>query len=153
MEGIFLKPLRKLQIRLRDCPPLTFVVDALYECTSETEAADLISLLGRALREPDLPVIHILLTSRSKDHIHDAIQEGSVRPLVREVPVKISGMSIAQIISLDGAEVDNDIYIFLQHSFRKLHRRYRISRSQQQMNLHGWRVGQADVSLWQQLYR
>lgn len=54
MEALFLKPLRKLQFRLRECPPLVFVVDALDECihesldefTSKSELADLISLLG-----------------------------------------------------------------------------------------------------------
>ncbi|KAG1771725.1 hypothetical protein EDD22DRAFT_795579, partial [Suillus occidentalis] len=31
MEALFLKPLRKLQLRLRGCPPLSFIVDALDE--------------------------------------------------------------------------------------------------------------------------
>ncbi|KAG2046925.1 hypothetical protein BDR06DRAFT_864534, partial [Suillus hirtellus] len=31
MEGLFLKPLRKLQIRLRECPPSMFIIDALDE--------------------------------------------------------------------------------------------------------------------------
>ncbi|KAG1775219.1 hypothetical protein EV702DRAFT_1269567 [Suillus placidus] len=124
MEGLFLKPLRRLQPRLRECPPSTFVVDALDEGMSETEVADLISLLGRALREPNLPVIHILLTSRSEAHIREAIQGEDVHPLVCEIPVKISGEGVAAIISLGGADVDDDIYIFLEHSFRKLRSRY-----------------------------
>jgi hypothetical protein len=123
MEALFLKPLRKLQIRLRNCLPVAFVVDALDECTSETEVTDLISLLGRALREPGVPVIHILLTSRSKEHIQEAIQEKGIRSLVRMIPVKISGKGVAATISLDGADVDSDICIFLKHSFRKLQRR------------------------------
>ncbi|KAG2138348.1 hypothetical protein DEU56DRAFT_945383 [Suillus clintonianus] len=112
MEWLLLKPLRKLRLRLRECLPSTFIVNALDECVSETEAADLISLLGEALREPDLPVIHILLTSRSEEHIREAIQEKEVRPLVREIPVKITGKGVA--------DDDHDIYIFLAHSFRKL---------------------------------
>ncbi|KAG2141182.1 uncharacterized protein EDB93DRAFT_641773 [Suillus bovinus] len=120
MEGLFLKPLRKLQFRLRECPPSTFVVDALDECVSETEVADLISLLAYALRQPDLPVIHILLTSRSEAHICEAIRGEDVYPMVCEIPVKISGEGVAAIISLDGADVDNDIYIVLEHFFRKL---------------------------------
>ncbi|KAG0707950.1 hypothetical protein DFH29DRAFT_994575 [Suillus ampliporus] len=123
MEALFLPPLRRLRLRLRDCPPLTFVVDALDECTSETEAADLISLLVQALHDPDLPVIDILLTSRSEAHISEAMHQESVRPLVCEIPVKISGEGVATIISLDGADVDKDIYIFLDHSFTKLHNR------------------------------
>lgn len=64
MEELLLQPLRRLRHRLSQCPPSAFVVDALDECMSATELADLISLLGQALREPELPVIHILLTSR-----------------------------------------------------------------------------------------
>ncbi|KAG2348515.1 hypothetical protein BDR05DRAFT_524410 [Suillus weaverae] len=140
MEALFLQPLRKLQLRLRECPPLTFVIDALDECTpepsnecisesldqstSESELTDLISLLGEALREPDLPVTHILLTSRSEEHIRKAMQTEEMRSLVLEIPVKTSWEGVAAIISLDGADVDNDIYIFLKHSFGDLESRH-----------------------------
>ena len=123
METLFLQPLLKLRFRLRDRSPSVFVIDALDECTSETELAYLISLLGQALSNPDIPVIHILLTSRSEIHIHEAIQEEGVRPLVCEIPVKTSGKGVAINISLDGADVDKDICIFLEHSFRKLQSR------------------------------
>jgi hypothetical protein len=140
MEGLFLPPLRKLQSRLRGCPPLTFVIDALDECaiesynecssepldqsTSKSELADLMSLLGEALREPDLPVTHILLTSRSEEHIRKAMQTEEIHSLVLEIPVKTSGEGVATIISLDGADVDNDIYVFLKHSFKDLESRH-----------------------------
>ncbi|KAG1777056.1 hypothetical protein EV702DRAFT_927392, partial [Suillus placidus] len=124
MEALFLQPLRNLRLRLRGCPPVSFVVDALDECTSEPELTDLILSLARALREPDLPVTHILLTSRLESHICKAFQDEEVRPLVCEIPVKTSGEAVAAIISLDGADVDNDIYIFLRHSFKELGRRY-----------------------------
>ncbi|OAX31808.1 hypothetical protein K503DRAFT_676723, partial [Rhizopogon vinicolor AM-OR11-026] len=124
MEALFLQPLRELRFRLRDCPPPLFVIDALDECTSKPEVADLISILGEALCDPDVPVIHILLTSRSEAHIQDAIQEEAIRPLVCEIPVKTTGEGVAKIISLDGADVDNDIYNFLEQSFRKLQSRH-----------------------------
>jgi hypothetical protein len=120
MEGLFLKPLRNLRIRLRECPPSMFIVDALDECVSKTEVADLISLLGEALREPDLPVVHILLTSRSEEHIREAIQEREACAPVWEIPMKITVMEVVAVIYLDGADVDRDIRIFLEHSFRKL---------------------------------
>jgi len=82
MEALFLQPLRKLRLRLRGCRPLTFVIDALDECTSEPELTDLIFSLARALREPDLPVTHILLTSRSESHISKAFQNEEACPLV-----------------------------------------------------------------------
>ncbi|KAG2124244.1 hypothetical protein DEU56DRAFT_705388, partial [Suillus clintonianus] len=124
MEELFLRPLRRLRFRLCEGPPLVFVVDALDECISKTELTDLISLLGHALREPDLPVTHILLTSRSEDHIRKATQKEEMRSLVCEIPVKTSGEGVATTISLDGADVDNDIYTFLQHSFRDLEGRH-----------------------------
>ncbi|KAG2101820.1 uncharacterized protein F5147DRAFT_639493, partial [Suillus discolor] len=106
MKALFRQPLLHLQLRLRGCPPPVFVIDALDECKPET-VADLISLLGEALRDPELPVIHILLTSRLEEHIRKAIQKG-----------------ISRTISLDGEDVDNDIYIFLQHSFTELQSRH-----------------------------
>ncbi|KAG1799442.1 uncharacterized protein HD556DRAFT_128594 [Suillus plorans] len=120
MEALFLQPLRKLRLRFPGCPPLSFVVDALDECTSKPEITDLILSLAQALREPDLPVTHILLTSRSESHIHKAFQNEEVRPLVREIPVRTSGDGI----SLDGVDVDNDICTFLQHSFEELESRH-----------------------------
>jgi hypothetical protein len=124
MEALFLRPLRSLRPRLHKRPPLVFIVDALDECTSETEIAYLISLLGQALREPDLPVVHILLTSRSEAHICEVIHEEAARTLVCEIPVQISGHGVTATISLDGADVDDDIYIFVKHSFTKLGNRY-----------------------------
>jgi len=123
MEALFLQPLRRLRFRLCDCQPPVFVVDALDECTSRPELADLISLLGQALCAPDMPVIHIFLTSRSEAHIQESIREEGIYSLVCEIPVKTSGEGVAKLISLDGVDVDNDICIFLEQSFIKLRRR------------------------------
>ncbi|KAG2119181.1 hypothetical protein DEU56DRAFT_137055 [Suillus clintonianus] len=65
MEALFLRPLRQLCKKRENCLPLSFVIDALDECTSEAELTELISLLGKALHKSDLPKLHILLTSRS----------------------------------------------------------------------------------------
>jgi hypothetical protein len=131
MEAFFLRPLRKLQSRLCGCPPLSFVIDALDdECTSEPEVKDLILSLARAPREPDLPVTHILLTSRSETYISKVFQNDEVRPLVREIPVRTSGEG--GIISLDGTDVDNDICTFLRHSFEVV---IFISRSHERLTL------------------
>ncbi|KAG1869447.1 hypothetical protein DFJ58DRAFT_723308 [Suillus subalutaceus] len=104
MEAFFLRPLRKLQSRLCGCPPLSFVIDALDERTSEPELTDLIVSLARALREPDLPVTHILLTSRPESHISKVFQNNEVRLLVRDIPVTTSWEG--GIISLDGSDFD-----------------------------------------------
>ncbi|KAG2750297.1 hypothetical protein P692DRAFT_20873240 [Suillus brevipes Sb2] len=122
MEALFLKPLRKLQFRLRGSEPLLFVIDALDECSSEPELTDLILSLAQALREPELPVTHILLTSRSESHISNIFQNDEVRPLVREIPVRTS--EEGDTISLDGVDVDKDICTFLRHSFKELESRH-----------------------------
>jgi hypothetical protein len=93
-------------------------VDALDECTSEIDIADLISFLAHALRQRNLPVIHILLTNRSEPHISNAFPKEGMHTLMCQIPMKTFGEGIATIISLDGADVDNDIYIFLEHSFK-----------------------------------
>ncbi|KAG1815126.1 uncharacterized protein BJ212DRAFT_1481654 [Suillus subaureus] len=98
MEALFLQPLHNLQLRLRRCPPLTFVVNALDECTSKPELTDLILSLAWAL----------------------SFQNREVQLLLCEIPMKTSGESVTTIISLDGTDVDKDIYIFLQHSFTEL---------------------------------
>ncbi|KAG1819033.1 uncharacterized protein BJ212DRAFT_1298319 [Suillus subaureus] len=102
VEALFIQPLRRLQLRLRGCLPLVFVVDALDECMSETKLVDLILYLAQALHIPDLPMVHILLMGCSELHICKAFQNVKVH------------------LQLDGADVDKDIYIFLHHSFTEL---------------------------------
>ncbi|KAG1810535.1 uncharacterized protein BJ212DRAFT_1302293 [Suillus subaureus] len=50
----------------------------------------------------------------------EAFQNEEVHLLVCEIPVKTSGEGPATIISLDGANVNSDIYMFLEHSFGEL---------------------------------
>ncbi|KAJ8587183.1 hypothetical protein M405DRAFT_863967 [Rhizopogon salebrosus TDB-379] len=114
MEALFIRPLRTLRWRLSGSPPVVFVIDALDECACEYETAELISLLGHALCDPTLPAVHILLTSRSEPHIHEAMHKGNMLTLVHE-------------ILLDDADVGRDIYNFLQHSFTNLKLQSRYS--------------------------
>ncbi|KAG2132367.1 hypothetical protein DEU56DRAFT_859534, partial [Suillus clintonianus] len=123
MMALVRRPLWHLEERQRGCLPPAFVIDALDECKPET-VADLVFLLGQVLRDPKLPVIHILLTSRSEEYIRKAIQKDEMHSLVYEIPVNTSGEGVAATISLDGADVDNDIHIFLQHSFTELQSRH-----------------------------
>jgi hypothetical protein len=48
------------------------------------------------------------------------MRKEKVHPLICEILVKTSGEGVTPIISLDGADVDHDIYIFLEYSFIKL---------------------------------
>ncbi|KAG1803175.1 uncharacterized protein BJ212DRAFT_1285313 [Suillus subaureus] len=126
MEVLFLQPLWKLQLRLHEGLPLTFVIDTLDECINEcinedaskSELTDLISLLGEALCDPDLPVTHILLMSHSEEHICVAMRTAEMHPLLCEIPVKTSGEGVTATISLDGIDVDSDM-CFLVTFIRK----------------------------------
>ncbi|KAG1818307.1 hypothetical protein EV424DRAFT_1620487 [Suillus variegatus] len=109
MNALFRRPLWHLKSSLRKCPPPVFVVDALDEC-KDNAVADLISLLGEALHDPELPVFHILLTSRSEVHISQAMRREEMRTLVYEILVNTSGEGVAGTISLDSEDVDNEIY-------------------------------------------
>ncbi|KAG1817504.1 uncharacterized protein BJ212DRAFT_1299062 [Suillus subaureus] len=111
MEALFLRPLRRLRYRLGNCPPLVFVVDALHECTSKAELADLITLLTEVLREPQLPVMHILLTSNSQTHIREAFQNAEARPLLSEIRASTSG----DILAMDVASLDSRVTGNLPH--------------------------------------
>ncbi|KAG1815052.1 uncharacterized protein BJ212DRAFT_1359146 [Suillus subaureus] len=85
MKALFHRPLWHLRFRLSGCLPPVFVINGLDECEPKV-VADLISLLGEVLRDPELPVIHILLTSRLEEHIRKAIQTEEMRLLVCEIP-------------------------------------------------------------------
>ncbi|KAG2101836.1 uncharacterized protein F5147DRAFT_762614 [Suillus discolor] len=77
------------------------------------------------ISSPSLGKLFVILNfPRLEEHIRQAIQTEDMRALVHEIPVNTSGESVAGIISLDGEDVDNDIYIFLQYSFMKLQNRH-----------------------------
>ncbi|KAG1888599.1 hypothetical protein F4604DRAFT_2024111 [Suillus subluteus] len=105
MENLFILPLRRL-VRY---PPLVFVVDALHECTSKAELAELISLLVQVLREPHLPVIHILLMSNSQTHIHEALQQAGAGPLLSKIRASTSGKILTMDVAFCGSSVTGDL--------------------------------------------
>jgi tetratricopeptide (TPR) repeat protein len=109
MEKLFLWPLWRLRMMQGNCPPLVFVVDALHECASKAEVADLIALLAQVLREPHVPVIHILLTSNTQTHIREAFQKAEVRPLVSEIRASTSGEILAMDVASRGLYVTGDL--------------------------------------------
>jgi len=100
-------------VRQRPTSAGTGVLDALDECTSESENVVLVSLLDRALREPGLSVVHVLLTTRSESHIHKAIDGEDVCPLVCKIPMKTSEEGVTSLILPNGADVDSNIHLFV----------------------------------------
>ncbi|KAG1777353.1 hypothetical protein EV702DRAFT_1045425 [Suillus placidus] len=76
------------------------------------------------MEELFLQPLRRLRYSRSEEHIRKAIQNKDGHPLVCEIPVNTYGAGVAATISLDEADVDNDIHIYLAHSFRELQSRH-----------------------------
>lgn len=73
MRELVIKPLQKLQFRQE---PRVIIIDALDECLPLEEAKRLITLLTDALADPDLPVIHVIFTSRPKECIRTIMPSG-----------------------------------------------------------------------------
>ncbi|KAG2340870.1 hypothetical protein BDR05DRAFT_1002248 [Suillus weaverae] len=61
IRELVIKPLETLQFSQE---PYVIIIDALDECFPSEEAARLVTLLTDALAGPDLPVIHVIFTSR-----------------------------------------------------------------------------------------
>jgi len=70
VQELVIKPLRKLSCEA----PYAIVIDGPDECLSAKEVARLLVLLAEALSGPDLPIIHLIFTSRPEAHIRTAIQ-------------------------------------------------------------------------------
>ncbi|KAG2149364.1 hypothetical protein DEU56DRAFT_978023 [Suillus clintonianus] len=86
-----------------------------------------------------------VLTCKTADSTAPMYYE-EMRPPVFEIPAKTSGEGVAATISLDG---DNDMYIFLKHSFRDPESCHPDFHSYRWINSRGWaQAEQADVSSW-----
>jgi hypothetical protein len=79
IQELIVKPLHGLKFRQA---PYVIIIDALDECDSAEEAARLVALFINALSGPDLPIIHLIFTSRPEAHIQSAM-----RPDVHEIPL------------------------------------------------------------------
>ncbi|KAJ8579571.1 hypothetical protein M405DRAFT_895131 [Rhizopogon salebrosus TDB-379] len=74
IQELIVNPLHAL--KFRQDTPYAIIVDALDECFSAEEAARLVALLTEMLSGPELPIIHLIFTSRPEVHIRSAMQAG-----------------------------------------------------------------------------
>ncbi|KAG1750389.1 uncharacterized protein EDB91DRAFT_1243968 [Suillus paluster] len=79
MRELVIKPLQTLKFRQET--PYTIIIDALDESFAAEEAARLVSLLTETLAGPDLPIIHLIFTSRPEPHIR-AVMQGCVHEIL-----------------------------------------------------------------------
>ena len=74
IRELIINPLHTLKFRQET--PYAIIIDALDECFSAEEAERLVTLLKETLSGPDLPIIHLLFTSRPEAHIRTAMEPG-----------------------------------------------------------------------------
>ncbi|KAG0697204.1 hypothetical protein DFH29DRAFT_161924 [Suillus ampliporus] len=74
MRELIVKPLRLLEFHRETF--YVMVIDALDECFSTEEAARLVKLLTETLAGSNLPMIHLLFTSRPETRIQTVMQAG-----------------------------------------------------------------------------
>ncbi|KAJ8582946.1 hypothetical protein M405DRAFT_536616, partial [Rhizopogon salebrosus TDB-379] len=74
IQELIVNPLHAL--KFRQDMPYAIIVDALDECFSAEEAARLVALLMEMLSGPELPIIHLIFTSRPEVHIRSTTQAG-----------------------------------------------------------------------------
>ncbi|KAJ8590822.1 hypothetical protein M405DRAFT_932555 [Rhizopogon salebrosus TDB-379] len=74
IQELVVNPLHAL--KFRQDTPYAIIIDALDECFSAEEAARLVALLTEMLSGPELPIIHLMFTSRPEVHIRSAMQAG-----------------------------------------------------------------------------
>lgn len=89
MRELVINPLRVL--RFRQEMPYAIIIDALDECFSSEEAARLAMLFTETLAGPDLPIIHLVFTSRPDGHIRAAMP-----PDVRQISLTNRDADTAQ---------------------------------------------------------
>ncbi|KAG0706462.1 hypothetical protein DFH29DRAFT_995847 [Suillus ampliporus] len=103
MQELVIKPLGTL--RFRQKTPHAIIIDALDECLSTEEAARLVALLTKTLSGPDLPIIHLIFTSRPELHIRTRAVEAGLH----EIPLTTSDTDTIQ-----------DVRFFLRASLDKI---------------------------------
>ncbi|KAG1732041.1 hypothetical protein EDB19DRAFT_1302699 [Suillus lakei] len=109
MRELVIKPLQELKdVYWRNTTdsqivPLVITIDALDECLFSEEAARLVTLLTNALADPDLPIIHVIFTSRPEAHIGAAMPSG-----VYEIP-----------LTTRDEDTKRDVRFFLRASLNK----------------------------------
>ena len=106
MGKLIVRPLRELGIST------LIVIDALDECKDEESASAILSVLGR--HAPKIPKVKFFLTGRPEPRI----QTGFRLPLLAKIT------DVFVLHSVKPRLVDNDILLFLKHSFLEISDRW-----------------------------
>ena len=102
MKKLIVQPLMESTISM------VIVIDALDECKDEQPASAILSILGQFVAE--IPTVKFFITGRPEPRI----REGFRLPLLANVT------DVFVLHDVERGQVDNDIRLFLRHSFSEL---------------------------------
>ena len=101
--------------------PLTYsaistviVIDALDECKDDKPASAILSVIGKLVAE--IPMVKFFITGRPESHILQGFR----------LPLLANATDVFVLHEVEPGQVNNDIRLFLQHSFSELKRYRRV---------------------------
>ncbi|OAX32872.1 hypothetical protein K503DRAFT_571068 [Rhizopogon vinicolor AM-OR11-026] len=112
-QDLIVKPLENVQIAWERLEPKVLVIDAIDAC-EEDRICELISCLSDLLRQPRIPTVHILITSRPLDVIDDAFEATSCEESMHRI--------ILDDVDVD--EIHKDICLLFKRALERNYRNY-----------------------------
>ncbi|KAG2146800.1 hypothetical protein DEU56DRAFT_909838 [Suillus clintonianus] len=109
IQGLLVKPLQNLQVSWGSQPKV-LVIDAIDACENE-RISDLILCLSDLLRQPRIPHLHIVITSRPLDVIDDVFETISCKESIHRIALD----------DVDLAEVRKDFCLLFKDALKRNH--------------------------------
>ncbi|KAG2049549.1 hypothetical protein BDR06DRAFT_703814 [Suillus hirtellus] len=110
IQGLLVKPLQNLQVSWGHLEPKALVIDAIDAC-EEGRICELISCLSNLLRQPHIPHLHIIITSRPLHAIDDAFEVINCRESIHH-------------IALDDVDVTEDLRLLFKRALERSYRHH-----------------------------
>ena len=102
MEKLIVQPLAESTIST------VIVIDALDECEDEEPASAILSVLGRLVTK--IPTVKFFITGRPESRIREGFR----------LPLLVEATDVFVLHEVDPDQVNNDIQLFLRHSFLEI---------------------------------
>ena len=106
MEKLIVQPLVESTIST------VIVIDALDECDDEEPASAILSVLGRLVAK--IPTVKFFITGRPESRIREGFR----------LPLLADATDVFVLHEVDAGQVNNDIQLFLRHSFLEISSRW-----------------------------
>lgn len=116
IQELLVKPLQNLQVSWGHPDPKVFVIDAIDAC-EEGRICELVSCLSNLLHQPQIPQLHIVITSRPLHIIEDAFEDIGCEESIHHIP-------------LDDVDVVEDFRLFFKHALERSYRNHGLECSE-----------------------